>query len=336
METEITKQRERVDLHLHFRGSNSDRKTIEEARKVGVVALAGGLRGGAILPNYQDLATYGERLGVQVIPETECNIDGTDLIGIGFYYNHPEMEKWESIRQKWNAQATEKQMLILENKGFNFKNLNEENKKALAKVLVGQEAARAWRLSVIAATSETNHQALENFIKENGERWEKAYAAASRIYKNEAEKQAKAIWLILFAPKTDGFIRALPPDVDKHKFIETIHKAGGLVLYSPEGKYKPETWDEIKNLGIDGIMGWHGGRLELSKSIIKQVLRDGKLVLGGSDYDPEKQHWAIGVGDGAMFISKRHLPQFWNFINASRLTHMTQTQPSRSMFALAA
>ena len=54
-------------------------------------------------------------------------------------------------------------------------------------------------------------------------------------------------------------------------------------------------------------MGRHGDRLDISKKTIKLLRSNGKIILGGSDYNPlrdgEEKQWLLGVGKGDMFIS---------------------------------
>jgi hypothetical protein len=104
----------------------------------------------------------------------------------------------------------------------------------------------------------------------------------------------------------EGFV---PIQLTAADFINLIHRAGGAVLLSHEPPKNPftwEVWDQLKDLGIDGITAWHGGKLD--KQIVAACLRlrkEGYLTLGGSDHDPEKNHWQVGVGKGDLYMSIR-------------------------------
>ncbi len=67
-------------------------------------------------------------------------------------------------------------------------------------------------------------------------------------------------------------------------------------------------------MGIDGIMGWHGGRLEIDRKMIKDARNKDLLILGGSDYDPNVDEWKIGEGSGVMYISTRRLRELKDYI----------------------
>jgi hypothetical protein len=124
--------------------------------------------------------------------------------------------------------------------------------------------------------------------------------------------EAKLLWNVLFKPpQGKGYIPIL---WKSQKFVDTVHKAGGVVLYSPESNFNKNTWDMLQNQGIDGIMAWHGGRLETDKGTVIDARRKGLLVLGGSDYHPEKNDWKIGEGNGDMFISSNRYSELMRYM----------------------
>ena len=117
-----------------------------------------------------------------------------------------------------------------------------------------------------------------------------------------------------FGPGKPGRLLARDSAED---LVKIVHDCGGVVVYSPEGNFDQSVWNKLVDIKIDGVMAWHGSRLgkdrkgiDTNLNAIKSARKLGLLVLGGSDYDPRKQDWELGVGRGDLFINKRRLNEF--------------------------
>lgn len=316
----------RVDFHVHALGNNTDKTTIDTARKRNVQAIAMGKRGGGILENINELVRYGQEKGVKVIPATEYFVDRVervagkvDLVGIGFDHNHQAICEWAKNLKDWNAKCAKQQVEFLENKGFSFKDLEDENLQTLDKILQGEHSERAWALALIIASSNKNKEALEKYKLDNKEPWEKIEQEQKFTYPSPINLQAKIIWSLLLAPGKEGFLSARPPQKDAVEFVKTIHEASGAVLYSPEKSFSSDIWQKLQEIGIDGIMLWHGNALKSPngttlKDVVETIRQKGLLILGGSDYDPTKNHWQVGIGKGNTYISTRRLKEFEEYL----------------------
>ncbi|HBL52414.1 MAG: hypothetical protein UV20_C0012G0009 [Candidatus Magasanikbacteria bacterium GW2011_GWA2_42_32] len=320
----------RVDFHIHALGNDSDKTTIDTAKERNVLAVALGKRGGGILENVEELIRYGQEKGVRVIPATEYFVDNVegipgkvDLVAMGFNNNHPSTIEWAGSLKVWNAECARRQVEFLQSKGFTFAELENENQQALEMILRGDHSERAWALALIIASSKKNREALEKFKSQNIEAWEKTEKEQKLIYPNITNLQAKAIWSLILAPGKEGFLSARPPQKGASEFIRTIHEAGGAVLYSPEKNYDPQIWQKLQEIGIDGIMLWHGSTLKSPNGValsdvVADIKKRGLLILGGSDYDPTKNHWQIGIGGGNTYISPRRLKEFDDYLTKIR------------------
>lgn len=284
------------------------------------------------MENYQELVEYGDKVGVLVIPEIELHalvtesLGRADLVGQGFYYNHAEIEKWANEIQNWNRGAATKQVGFLENLGLKFDDSDTARDEALERVLQGKESERAWRLCVIAAGNVANFKHIQELTKEYHEQWQQKRQYYSEIYKNPLELNAKILWSLFFSPGKEGYIPAVPRNLDAGKFTETIHNSGGIVLYSPEGMEKPGVRKTLLDLGIDGSLEWHGRHLKLPREFIKNARASRLVISGGSDFDPEKNHWQIGIGSGSMKISHRRLEELLDKIVEIRLANKIPTR----------
>ena len=107
--------------------------------------------------------------------------------------------------------------------------------------------------------------------------------------------------------------------------VRIIHQVGGGVLYSPEGGYNQKIWNRLIEMGIDGIMGWHGNKLGVEQrnslqsiiadtpiDVIIEARKGGLLILGGSD--AQGGDWVLGKGNGQMCISPRRYEEFQRYL----------------------
>ena len=55
--------------------------------------------------------------------------------------------------------------------------------------------------------------------------------------------------------------------------------------------------------------------MELPRQSVVRIRKMGLLTLGGSDYDPDKNDWQIGKGDGEMYISLKRMTDYLKYKN---------------------
>lgn len=308
--------KERADFHVHYT-DNTAKEIIDKAksRQVVVLGLVGRAEYSSKIGEY---VTYGEEVGVRVIPgvEYKARLDGgsVDIICLDFDPNHPAIinyfAKDNSRQQGINQEVAAKEKEFLETQGFNFDNLTAEDQKEMARLLEGDEADKAIKICRIGVNA--NQKLLAKLKASYPERWIEVQRehGIKPFYQGDPKRlEAKFLYQMYFADENKpGFQYAIAPYVTEvGKIIEATQKAGGIVLYTPEGKFNLQTWNRLIELGIDGVMAWHGNRIELSRSVIVSARKQGLLILGGGDYDPAKNHWRIGTGDetSSMFISPK-------------------------------
>lgn len=223
-----------------------------------------------------------------------------DLICFGFDHNSSKIQKeFGSDSTELNARIVKEYLDKLSKLGFNLKPQTEKQEETLKNLKEGRITNRADHLSLlILELAEQNKDVIAAL--------EHKYGPANEVDRrgNGFSPQKNWLYRLLFqAP--DGLVSTYfqrQPDA----LISLIHQAGGVVLYSPEEKFKPEIMEYLLTLGIDGVMGWHGAKLEdVPISVIKSLRKTGKLILGGSDYDPIKDDWQPEVGKGTMYLSDR-------------------------------
>ena len=306
-----------VDYHVHYDPSNSETGflTIDKAARNGVVSMSL-LARERVNGDFEKFVHYGKGRGVEVLSGVEHSvITGktlSDIISIGFDPTHEEITSWltNEATKKACKELARKQKYVMEVNGFSFAILSEENGQLLKQVLKARIVEKAITLCKIIVRSEhpTNIERMQELKQEYSKLWEdvkdkyaKAYAECPEMF------EAKFLWFLYFAPGQEGYfaIQKKPEDAMKR-----IHDAGGVSLYSPEGRFDQEVWSELKSKGIDGIMAWHGGRLgenhgnvDIPRGVLKDCIKEGLLILGGSDY--QGLDWEVGTGQGDMFISSR-------------------------------
>jgi len=298
-----------VDFHIHY-NDNSALEIIETAKEKNLVAIA--LVGRAqISDKLGEYIRYGEKIGIEVISGVEyvAEVDDNvfaDLIALDFDYNHPSIQDYfgenEDRQKRINASVARGQFHFLLGEGFQFTELGYQNEELLNALLGGTITEKAIRFCQIAVANPVNRDLIEKLKEENQALSEDVFQSKKDkiYYQDTKNSEAKFLWSLYFLPSKRGFIPILSSASD---IIQAVHRAQGVVLYSPEGKFSDEVWVKLQQLSIDGIMGWHAGRLELSMDLLRNIRNEGLLVLGGSDYNPDRNEWKIGSGKGPMFIS---------------------------------
>jgi len=312
---------EKVDFHVHYENGNefSPESLFKEAKENGVVALAlvGRLE---LSDNLDQFINVGKNFGIEVFTGVEypVRINGVlvDLVAVGFDHRNCSIKHLfgKSERKKDNAQVARYQKGFLEKNGFLVEGELYEDKELLTKLLGGEISEKAIRFCSIVIRNSQNQEILARLKSENSNLWHEIYDKYNmRSGYTEIQKiDAKFLWRIFFDFGKPGY---LPIQSGITNIIDAVHGARGVVLYSPEGKFNKDIWDNLCCLGIDGIMGWHGGKLEIDKNLVVETRAKGLLILGGSDFHPGKNEWKIGVGDGNLYIGTQRREELNSYIN---------------------
>lgn len=310
---------DRVDFHIHYSDQNAE-QIIEQARKNNVVALAL-IRRTEISENMENYINYGKALGVDVLPGVEyfARLDegNVELIGLGFDYKAPPIREIFGIseRKDFNRNLAAIQKKLFEAQGFSFESLSLGENERLRSLLAGDISEKAILFCRLAVSSSLNRSKIVQLKMENEKLWEevRAWAKPKSGYLEPRLVEAKFLWRLYFAPGKACFV---PMQRSAEEVVKRVHSAGGVMLYSPEGHFDEVSWSKLLALGIDGLMGWHGGNLEVGRNVIRDIKQRNLLIMGGSDYDPSVEEWQIGSGDGTMFISiRRHKELLLRLIN---------------------
>ena len=308
-----------ADFHVH---AGQDHETLIDkaaSRNLKVITWTGR---GEIPSNTTQAVEYGQQKGVQVLPSVEYParvLDGVtaDLIAIGFNPKSAEIQEYfgrDEEKQTWiNKQVARLQFDFLSSAGFDFEWLSEDDRREMDEMMAGNISDKAFRFCRIVATLPQNQSTLSQLKAAQHDSWNK-------IHQEYIDKpgyktfpvliDAKFLWYIYFRPGAPGYKSYESVITPSHRIIEAVHKADGIVLYSPEGKFSQDIYSKLVSDGIDGVMGWHGSRLELTKGQIRQIRHDELIILGGSDYDPEKNDWQIGSGSGSLWMSPGRLAEY--------------------------
>lgn len=319
---------ERADFHIHYNpisyqeATRTAQEAINFADKANVRAVAL-LARGQIVDYFDEFVAYGKEKNVQVVtgiehlailPDTGV---GVDLVCLGFDHKNDQIKEYfGSGEQRRLARIAGVQVRFLETRGFSFGSLSPEDQELLKTIKKGQVVEKAIHLCEMVSSLGINKPLLDQMITDNWPLWRQLQKSHFQIpyYKDSQRKQlGKFLYKLYFDIGKEGHLKVVD-EVDEvlpvEDVIKIIHRAGGVVLYSPEGDYDDKNWQELCNLKVDGIMAWHGGRLgynnkgkDVPTSAIKKALKSGLLVLGGSDY--QEQNWKVGNGDGEMSISIR-------------------------------
>lgn len=323
MSYELARSARRVDFHTHFL-EDKVQEVFTKAKKAHVVAMA--LIGRLEIPNVDDMnkiVELGQEQGIKVFSGVEylARINGVraDLVALGFDCGNPAIKKHfgkEENRQR-NVEIANKQLSFLIDQGFDLSAPEKSEKQVLLRqILAGDISEKAINLCRVVCSTSVNVRSIDELKKEFNEEWNGVVSKYSNRpgFETDGELEAKFLYLHYFDIGKPGFQSV---QRGSEEVIEAVHQSGGVILYSPEGKFNNEVWEILMGQGIDGIMGWHGGKLELNHGVSK-ARAIGLLVLGGSDYNPVRNEWQPGVGKGDMYISPRRLKELELYLERIR------------------
>lgn len=330
--------KERADFHVHYNVHDPEatKRIIDEAsgKNVVVLGLVGRLGMSDMLA---EIIEYGKEKEVKILPAVEypalIDTQAVDLLAIAFDYQNEGIKKLFSPLENRgrNAMIAQNQKVFLEGKGFLFDSLQDDEQQILSRLLEGRIDEKAIEFCKLVVKNKLNKVRLQLLKEEMREDWEfvKQKYGSNLPYKDDPQEfDAKFLWYLYFRPPHGEGFKAQGGGSAELKLkpaagiVATIHEADGVVLYSPEGKFDGKIWEHLKIIGVDGIMAWHGDRMELDRSTVREIRKEGYLILGGSDYDPKKNEWGIGVGKRPfeMFISPRRLQEIEKYKQEKILT----------------
>lgn len=325
---------ERVDFHTH-----ADPLSFESGKNVVNIAVKSGVTSIAvfakeqILPYYDELIAYGNSNGINVITGSETLTPymncGVETVSLGF--DHHEMMKINGFNHKEdNIAIARLQIKFLHEQDLDVKPYDEQSSKLLSQILDGKVTEKAIRLCEMVVNNPNTHNNVKSILDKNSGCFDaNLLRRLVEMYHGDENKiYTKLLYMLYFDVGKPGFQFVNKNYQRKHytmqENIEAVHKAGGVVLYSPEGKFNIEIWNSLLNIKIDGIMAFHAGKLgfnddipDIPLGVIKNCIARSLLVLGGSDYSG--RNWELGTGsEGKMCISARRLTSFNNRINYIR------------------
>lgn len=314
---------ERVDFHVHYQhaknGSSIDVINNSASNNIGAIAL---MEKSQISPDFSDHIKYGEERGVKVFTGmevvTKYQSQEIGLVCLGFDHGSEALQWWRSDFDKtdYKSELVRKQYQFMLDEGYVFEGISDDEEKILERFLKGKSTEGAIEICRVLSNLPVNREIIQHLQDEMSEE----FLIHKDKYGNKPEYagdfDAKFIYNCYFAVGRKGNFAKIP---DTRDVIDRIRQAKGVSLYSPEGKFSYEDWNMLLDFGIDGIMGWHAGRLGESENnrdipidVIKDILRRDLLVLGGSDY--QGRDWKLGYGDGSMYISNRRLDDLVDYL----------------------
>ncbi|OGD78672.1 hypothetical protein A2368_02045 [Candidatus Collierbacteria bacterium RIFOXYB1_FULL_49_13] len=305
---------ERGDYHVHVAEEMRVEDVISEAKAAGVASL--GLIGrGLLLPELSNVAVLAQREGMEIRVGIEDSfvIDGDRRDFVFFDLDLKNKGIWEfygqeAIRQR-SLRVLEIQESFLKSKGFILEPYDSFSSETMSGLHSGRVVEKAISLARVVCGDERNKELIERLWSENGEEFRTQYKGS--IY-DGPNPSPKFVWWKYFAQGREGCV---PLSYDFFQANKAVKEAGGLCLFSIESDHDMEALKPLltEYYGlIDGVMGWHGSRLVLGKNTVRWLRERGKMILGGSDFNPkrngEQNQWKIGTGKGDLYIS----PMRWS------------------------
>jgi len=310
----------RVDFHVHLNPEDSLESLANAAKRTNVVGMAVIVRN-SLPPDIDSKIQYLETNGIKTIPGVEfSNVVGdaqVDLVALGFKTDDSDLQHFFGPSEEKNSEIVKRQKKFLESKGFKVQPVETDTERQilLDQLVAGKNPVRAFNLCKIIVSNPENSQLIDLLKVEHPDVYQEIYKRSfSETYLQDPNTfLAKFLFECFFTKDKEGFI----PTDNLEERMKAVHNAGGVVIYSPEetkGGFQTEVFNELLELGIDGVYGWHGGKLILTREQIKAIRKKGLMILGGSDYDSAKSHWQIGLGSGEMQVGVRRLEEFNKYL----------------------
>src|SRR5258708_2767409 len=284
---------ERVDFHAHYQQSKegSSLDVIDNAvlNDVSAIAL---MEKSKISPNFSEHVRYGHEKGVRVFTGmeivTKYQSKEIGLVCLGFDHENEALQWWSLDKTDYRSELARKQYQFMLDKGYSFEGISRDQEKILNQFLAGRSSEGAIEICRISSHLSVNFETIQMLQEEMPE----DFLIHKNKYGNKPEYTedfgAKFVYNCFLAVGRSGNFAKI---FDTDDVISKVHQAAGVVLYSPEGKFSHEIWNRLLDFQIDGIMGWHGGKLgqsddkvDIPMYVIRNILRHGLLVLGGMSF----------------------------------------------------
>lgn len=323
------KEAERADLHVHYDTLHNG-QLLQTATQNRVVVLGALQRGMVQMDKMAELVEQGEALGITVLPGAEIFFKTPagyhfELIALGFDPQNPRLHDLIDPRGNSNLSMTREKVafqsrFLQQQLGLDLSPV-PQNQAILDKVHSGETAETAYYLSLAATLNPANEKTLEQYTSErSGKIWQHY----QRRPQDQGDLARVLYWLHFSADsavrpdlKAESTYRVWGDPLDPRKFIEVVREANGVVVIAhphfqhvngepPPYKFLPE----LLQLGVDGLEGYYATPLQAD--LAKIAKEAGKLVLGGSGYDPSyhPSNRKLGFGDintRDMFIPAREV-----------------------------
>jgi len=300
----------RSDFHAHITSEEDALTLIDKAIEANVKSIA--LIGRGVLPDNTDSIiskAQDHELDLYFGVEDIFNINGQrkDFIILNINPNNQEIKdlySHDKIRGS-SLKVLDKQIAFLEARGFRVWAHDEDSETMLEKLRAGEIYEKAITLCRIVCSNPENDEVLERLWAVYGRTFADQYSNSSFDLSGPSPK---FVWWLYFAVGKPGYFNN---ERSPRHVAKVAHEAGGLLIFSPESE-DPNS-EIIKVLDgreyIDGVMGWHGDKFSLSRDTVRWLRVRGKVIFGGSDYNPlregEEGQWLVGIGKGEMFISPK-------------------------------
>lgn len=297
---------DRADFHVHV-GPRTNEDFLSEAIENNVKIVVALDRGSDIrTARLRSLIAAGAEKDILVIPGVESFIKtpingqevGFELIGVNFDLDHPDIyrvfDPEAGIPPEFHDPKVAFQRSILEKHGFDMSTnpLNEVLYQEIGSRRIG---ATAGKFCEIALTNPTNLEMLKST------KWEGKINEHYRKRDEDRGNLANVLYHEFFA---DGKVGFWPGYMNLRLVVDTIHKAGGVVVGAhprfewSEGQ-REVTLDDLIDFwfdqGVDGLEGWDAGPLDLE--LAQKAFSRNRLILGGSGRDVKYQNRIMGKGD---------------------------------------
>jgi len=313
-----------VDFHIHGLTPEDTKTSIATSREMGLSAIAVIYRTQLpqqlpfSSPEFSPTPELTILTGIEYSPRFHGQL--IDVLLLGFNHSDSQIRKYfgSENQTQHNIDIANKQKEFLERQGLITVPQNPEDETKYSHLLAGDISAKAITWCQIISHHPDNRTHID---KSKRQHWQKFVTQHSGDQSEE-----KFLYWLFFAAGKPGYI---PVQLEIDQVAQTVHAAGGVVIYSLEPKNHESVPDSLiekiaNNSSFDGVSAWHGEHFLLTKSQVKMLTQADKTIIGGSDYDPAKKHlpnpWNIATGNNRyMYISKRTGEKFLRWLNQRQL-----------------